>query len=288
MADALKQLAGLGLVRVAQPGPGGSEPRFVRTILGDQLVDASITGSSPLDERLAELEQLRGDLFATVAHELRTPLTSIRTSVGLLLDPGTRADAEQRHQLLGAIQRNAESLQQLADDVLDLARFRTGHVRLGLRRFDARILVGEVAETLAPSLASRDHRVEVEAPDAPVWVFADHRRLERALLNLLSNAHKFSPNAAAIQLAIGEADGEVTWSVTDAGTGIPVEQQSHLFERFFVGATDRARTGTGLGLPIALAIVQAHEGRIELDSEVGRGSTFRIIVPAAGPRSATR
>jgi signal transduction histidine kinase len=115
-------------------------------------------------------------------------------------------------------------------------------------------------------------------------VFGDHRRLEQALVNLVSNAQRFSPEGSEITVAVERRDGSVSWTVQDRGPGIAQGDQARLFERFFVGRSDRnrAREGVGLGLPTALAIAQAHGGTIEVDSEVGRGSTFVLVVPADG------
>lgn len=276
----IEKLTDRGLVRVARVTDVGGR-RVVRTVIGDHLVGA-LVGQSSLDERLIELERLRGDLLSTIAHEVRTPLTAIRTSVGLLLDPATRASKTQRTELLRTIERNAERIQQHADDVLDLARFRAGHVRLGLRRFDARVIPAEVVDTLAPSLEAKQQDVEIDVSAEPVWVIADHRRIERAVLNIVANAHKFSPENSSIGIAVRTTGSDVVWEVSDRGPGIPPEQHDQLFERFFVGAADSGQRGSGLGLPIALAIAQAHGGRIEFDSAVGRGSTFSLIVPAIG------
>jgi signal transduction histidine kinase len=116
-----------------------------------------------------------------------------------------------------------------------------------------------------------------------VWVFADHRRVERAVLNLVSNAHKFSPPGSEIRFSVTAIGEDVAWEVADSGPGIPPAAQERLFERFFVSSPDGSTGGSGLGLPIVLASAQAHGGRVEVDSEVGRGSTFRFIIPAAGP-----
>jgi signal transduction histidine kinase len=117
-------------------------------------------------------------------------------------------------------------------------------------------------------------------------VYGDHRRLEQALTNLLSNAHKFSPNGSAIQVQVAQLGQDVTWTVVDHGVGIGPEDQPRLFERFFSAPTDAAgqRAGTGLGLPLALAIAQAHGGGIDVESALGEGSTFTLRVPSAGPR----
>lgn len=276
----IDQLSARGLVRVGQLTDAG-ERRVVRTVIGDRLLRA-VVGKDSLDERLTELERLRSDLLSTIAHEVRTPLTAIRTSVGLLLDPATRASDGQRTDLLRTIERNSERIQQHADDVLDLARFRAGHVRLGLRRFDARVIADEVVDALAPNLSVKHQAVRIDVPAEPLWVIADHRRIERAVLNIVANAHKFSPERSAIAIVVRGAGTEVVWEVIDSGPGIPPEQHDQLFERFFVGAADSGQRGSGLGLPIALAIAQAHGGRIEFDSAVGRGSRFSLIVPAIG------
>jgi signal transduction histidine kinase len=122
----------------------------------------------------------------------------------------------------------------------------------------------------------------------PVWVFADHRRIERAVLNLVANAHKFSGPGVDVRLSVSQHGGEVTWEVLDSGSGISENEQSRLFERFFVSPSARSQGGSGLGLPIVLASAQAHGGRVEVDSEIGQGSCFRLVVPSAGPRNADR
>jgi signal transduction histidine kinase len=280
-AELLAELAGLGLARIAVSSR--SWPRYVRSPIGDQLVASGISTDGRMAVGLADLEQLRTNLFSTVAHELRTPLTAIRTAAGLLLDPGTRAGDGQRRALLETVERNAEQLQVLADTALELARFHAGEVRLQLRRFDARDLGREVDVAMRPLLDAKRQRLAVDAPSEPIWVFADHRRIVRALLNLVSNAHKFSAAGSDILLRISGTHDEVAWEVTDEGPGIPQAEQPHLFERFFVSATDRSPGGTGLGLPIVLASAQAHGGRVEVKSEVGRGSVFRLVLPVAGP-----
>jgi signal transduction histidine kinase len=280
--ELLDELVELGLARIKE---AGQSPQYIRTPLGDQM--AAVTGveGGDLGARLAELERLRSDLFSTIAHELRTPLTAIRTAVGLLLDPTTRATQAKREELLQAVERNAERLQRLADTTLELARFRAGQIRLQLRRFDARQLADDVHVALGPMLEAKQQRLTVSVPEQPVWVFADHRRIERAIVNLVSNAQKFSASGSEIRIAVRSTTDDVCWEVADDGGGIAEEDKPLLFERFFVSASDRAAGGTGLGLPIVLITAQAHGGRVEVESELGRGSTFRLIIPAGGPQS---
>jgi signal transduction histidine kinase len=278
----LGRLAELGLVRITRQD---REPHYVLTVLGEQHAQATLAGRPELAGGLAALEQLRTDLLSTVAHELRTPLTAVRTSIGLLLDTSVQPQPDMREQLLQTISDSAERMQRLVTDVLDLARSRLGGMPLQLRRFDAVDLAREVAAPLRPLLDSRGQRLDLELPRGPVWVYGDHRRLEQALTNLVSNAHKFSPNGSVIRLAVSRDGPDVAWTVIDRGVGIAPEHMPRLFERFFSSPTDAAgqRAGTGLGLPLALAIAQAHGGTIDVESALGQGSSFRLRVPVAGP-----
>lgn len=280
--ELLGELVRLGLARVLR---AGGRRRYGLTSLGSQSLGAILSHEAELADRLRELERLRTDLLSTVSHELRTPLTAIRTCVGLLLDPATEPDEAEQTQLLETIERNADRMQRLVTDVLDLARYRAGHVQLQLRRFEAQGLAREVAASIRPLVEAHRQVLRLHLPHEPVWVFGDHRRLEQALLNFVSNAQKFSPDGVPIDLTVAGRADEVVWTVTDVGPGISAEDQVRLFERFFVGRTDRSGrvAGAGLGLPTALAIAQAHGGRIEVRSELGRGSAFDLVVPAAGP-----
>jgi signal transduction histidine kinase len=278
----LASLADLGLVRAGRRGPEGAA-RYVTTTLGNLSVAAGIHGDAAIP--LAELERLRTDLLSTIAHELRTPLTAVRTSVGLLLEPSVEPTDAQRATLLESIERNAERMQRLVGDILELSRFRSGRVSLQLRRFGATALAQTAVAAVAPLAAKRAQRTVMDLPATDHQVYGDRRRLEQALLNLVSNAQRFSPDGGTIGVGVELRGDLVAWVVTDDGPGIPAGDQPRLFERFFVGRNDRAGTheGVGLGLPTALAIAQAHGGAIEVDSEVGAGSRFALVVPLAGP-----
>lgn len=278
----LDDLAEFGLVRVGR----GGEQRYVLTSIGQRRLEDELALGTTESDRLAELERLRTDLLSTIAHELRTPLTALRTSVSLLQDTHHAPDDEQRRTLLATIERNAARMQRLVEDILDLARFRSGSVTLQLRRFDACQMAAEAAASIRSLAEAAGQRVVIDKPDDPLWVFGDHRRLEQALINLLSNAQRHSPPGAPIGLCVEEGDGDdVRWSVSDTGPGIEPADQARLFERFFVGRNDRAggSAGVGLGLPTTLAIAQAHGGRVEVDSTPGSGSTFTLAVPREGP-----
>jgi signal transduction histidine kinase len=283
-SELLNRLLDLGLVRVARSA--GEERMFVPTSLGRKALAEGITGAGAVG--LEELERLRTDLLSTIAHELRTPLTALRTSVGLLADPASSPTDEQRRTLVATIERNADRMQRLIGDILDLARFRSGTIRLQLRRFAACDLAESAIASGRPLGDSQGVSFSVSGCRDGPSVFGDHRRLEQALVNLVSNAQKFSPPGTAVTVSVASRDGFVRWTVEDRGPGIAREDQARLFERFFVVRGDRSRAleGVGLGLPTALAIAQAHGGTIDVVSEVGRGSTFSLIVPVDGPGEA--
>jgi signal transduction histidine kinase len=284
VTDALDRAAELGLVKVAGHGERGT--RYVATALGRRAARAFLLADPDVRIGLEEVERLRTELLATIGHELRTPLTAIRTSVGLLLDPGLAPSEDQRQELLVTIGRSADRMQRLVTELLDLARLRAGRVEMRRRAFDARDVLADVAAAVAPMAAAHDQRIRLDVPDEPVRVVADRSRIEQALLNLAANAQRFSPPSGDIDLVCRQEDGSVRWTVVDRGPGIGEEEQQRLFERFFVGSTDGggAGRGVGLGLPTALAIAQAHGGTIEVDSTPGRGSTFHLVVPATARR----
>ncbi len=282
-ADLLARATDLGLVRVAGYDEGAT--RYVATSLGERAAASLVAADPELRMGLAELERLRTELLATVGHELRTPLTAIRTSVGLLLDPALDPTADQRQQLLGTIARSADRMQRLLAELLDLARLRAGRVEMQHDTFDARDLVRDVADRRRadgggarpahrgpPSSGKRARR----GRPAPTRAGPPEPGSERA--EVLAERRGRRARRRRLQ-----AGANARWTVTDHGPGIGAEDRERLFERFFVGASDR-QGGTGIGLPTALAIAQAHGGTIEVESEVGRGSTFHLVVPRGDAR----
>jgi signal transduction histidine kinase len=282
----LAELESLGLVRIARGSPARA---YVLTSLGRRLVEKGwLDAAIPMKD----LERMRTDFLSIIAHELRTPITVMRTLTGLLLDPASEPTGDQRRSMLETMERNAERMQHLIGEVLDLARYRSGTIGLQLRPFDAAELAESAVSTIRPLAEGRNQTVDLRLPRGPSpRVFGDRPRLDRALLNLVANAQQFAPDGGRITVRLtAPADGMIRWSVTDDGPGISREDQAHLFERFFVGRQD-ARTvqeGVGLGLPRALAIAEAHGGSVEVRSRPGHGSTFTLVVPAAGPPEETR
>jgi signal transduction histidine kinase len=280
------ELESLGLIRV---GRGAPVRAYVLSSLGRRVVDHGYW--SKASAPLKDLERLRTDLLSIISHELRTPITVMRTLTGLLLDPSSNPTVDQRRAMLETMERNAERMQHLIGEILDLARYRAGTIGLQLRQFDATELAESAVATIRPLAAGRNQTLELHVPRGPApRVFGDRPRLDRALLNLVANAQRFAPDGGRITVRLKRpTDGMIRWSVTDDGPGISAADRGRLFERFFVGRHDptEAQDGVGLGLPRALAIAEAHGGSIEVRSRPGHGSTFTLIVPSSGPPEAT-
>jgi signal transduction histidine kinase len=280
--DLLTELRSLGLIRISRGSP---VREYVLSSLGRRLVQHGNWTDAVVP--LKDLERMRTDFLSIIAHELRTPITVMRTLTGLLLDPASDPSDEQRRTMLETMERNAERMQHLIGEILDLARYRAGTIGLQLRAFEAAELAESAVATVRPLAEARNQTIALQVPRGPSpRVFGDRPRLDRALLNLVANAQHFAPDGGRISVRLhGPAKGMIRWAVTDDGPGIPVEDQAHLFERFYVGTHDPNETheGVGLGLPRALAIAQAHGGTIDVRSRPGHGSTFTLVVPAAGP-----
>src|SRR5262245_35260933 len=235
------------------------------------------------NERLRELDRLKDEFVWSVSHELRTPLTAVTGYVELLLQDGSD---EQALRYLEIVQRNARRLRELVDDLLLAARLQVG-ARLELERgpVDLALLARESVETARPEADAADVELRVTVhPDLP-RVDGDGERLSRLLANLVSNAVKFTPAGGRVGLAL-EPDGDVVvLEVSDNGIGIPEDERPQLFERSFrsQAALDRRVPGTGLGLYISKAIVDAHEGRIAVRSVVGRGTVVLVVLPVGTP-----
>ena len=228
-----------------------------------------------------EATRLRDEVLAVVAHDLRNPLSTITMGSSLLLEDAAAdpSRAEQR-QRLSIIHRSAERMNRLIQDLLDVARIESGGVRLDRRPEAVPPLLGEALAMLEPLAAAQGIRVECEGGDdcPPVWV--DTTRFLQVISNLVGNAIKFTPQGGRILLDVQPQEREVRFSVADTGPGIPPEQIPHIFGRFWQAHRADPR-GIGLGLSIAKGIVDAHGGRIWVESVFGEGSTFHFTVPEA-------
>jgi two-component system phosphate regulon sensor histidine kinase PhoR len=233
---------------------------------------------------VSELQQLgraRRDFVANISHELRTPLTSIRLALDDLLRGGLRSPDETQAKL-HSIQVEVEALQQMAQELLDLAQIESGRIPVRLVPTDIERLVGDTVERFSALAARKRETVTVEVASG-LAALSDAGLVGRALGNLLHNAIKFAPPEGHVSVRARRLEGDILIEVADNGPGIPGEDLPRVFERFFRGDRSRAGGGTGLGLAIARHVVEAHGGRIwaESDGIPGHGATFRFTLPAA-------
>jgi two-component system phosphate regulon sensor histidine kinase PhoR len=230
--------------------------------------------------RIKRLEQVRRDFVVNVSHELRTPLTSIR-GFAETLRGGAIDDKEHRDEFLEAIEKDAQRLGALVDDLIDLSAIESGHLRLAAETVDLREAAKEAASALALAAKGKSIRVQVAAGEAKVK--ADRARLQQVLRNLIENAVKFNREGGSVTVSFKKEGNNVELAVADSGTGISAEELPRVFERFY--RVDKARTreagGTGLGLAIVKHLVEAQGGRVTAASELGKGSVFRVLLPSA-------
>ena len=227
-----------------------------------------------MTERLAEAEALERNFLMSVSHELRTPLTAIRGHVAALLE-GVAEDPAQRTSSLEVVEAEARRLERLVGDILDLARLDAHRFTVRREEVDMEQLVEQAYETFSEEARRRSIDYRVAVRDRPVIV-SDGDRVLQIVGNLLSNAFRATPDGGRISLELARSNGQVHVAVEDTGPGIAPEQRERLFRAFVSEAG-----GTGLGLAIAKELSSALGGRIDLDSEVGRGSRFELVLPAA-------
>jgi two-component system sensor histidine kinase KdpD len=226
---------------------------------------------------LRDQEAQRENLLATLSHELRTPLTSLRMAVELLRKRAGGADEEERS-LLEATHEDTLRLQDVAQQFLDLARTRAMTIAFDRKPIDIDAVVARVAKLFA--VQAREQRVDLEvATGAAGMIHGDETKLTWALSNLVANALRYTPTGGRITLATEGASDMVLVSVRDTGPGIPPERQERIFERFVQQPDGGSMGAAGLGLAIVRDFVQAHGGRILLDSAVGRGTRFTLELP---------
>jgi len=260
--DALGLLSRRVRVRAA-PLSGGSEAGVV-AVLSDVT-------------ELRRLETLRRDFVANVSHELRTPIAAIRAATETL-EAGALEQPDEAREFVGIVARHGARLHRLVEDLLDLSRIEAQRVDLKPTRIDLPELLDQIVELNRPSAERADVTLRVETD--PLTVVADRRALEQILANLVDNAIKYAPGAEVILTGKAQ-DGGVSIGVRDTGPGIAPHHLARLFERFYRIDTGRSRAlgGTGLGLSIAKHLAEAMRGRIGVESEVGRGTAFRVWMP---------
>lgn len=252
-----------------------------RDVRGAVLTLADMTEVREAERALREAVHAREQTMAVVSHDLRNPLGSVSAAAELLLDVPLPEDRQR--QQLEIIKRAAERMNRLIQDLLDVARIEAGGLSVRPRPTPVRPLVVEGADLALPRLKERGLSLDIEVdPDVPD-VFADQDRVLQVLSNLLANAARHTARGGHVGIGASCENGadEVVLRVSDTGSGIPEEAREHLFDRFWRPADSDRDGGAGLGLAIVKGIVEAHDGRVWLESEVGEGTTFYFTLPRA-------
>lgn len=237
--------------------------------------------------RMRRLETVRQDFVSNISHELRTPLASLKALTETLQE-GALDDPPAARGFLARMETEVDALTQMVEELLELTRIESGRTPLRLAPTQAERLLLAAVERLKVQAERAGLILEIDPEPNLPEVMVDARRMEQVLVNLLHNAIKFSPNGGTIRLSARRDGGWILIQVADPGIGIPADDLPRIFERFY--KTDRARAGggTGLGLAIARHLVEAHGGKIRVESKEGAGSTFSISLPIdAGPPAAS-
>jgi signal transduction histidine kinase len=254
----------------------GSET-FFSVVLRD------ITHRKSVEEALERALVARDEVLGIVAHDLRNPLSLIAmTTKTMMRRPGNEPDRRDR-ELPDAILRAAARMNRLIEDLLDVAIVEAGRLRVEFALLVAADLARDAVEMQRPLAEASGVTISLEVEPDVGTVWAERRRLLQVFENLIGNATKFTPPGGRIVLRVGTKNEDVMFSVTDTGIGIAADAVPHVFDRFWQATTRTRRLGAGLGLPITKGIIEAHGGRIGVESEVGRGTTFFFTIPASQP-----
>jgi signal transduction histidine kinase len=228
-------------------------------------------------ESLERAEQLRKNMVTDVAHELRTPLSNIRGQIEAINDGLVQPDEA----TLSSIHEEAMILSRLVNDLQELTLAEAGKLRLTLQNEDIRSLVEKTAASAHAAATAQEITLDVDLPEHLPPCRIDAQRISQVLHNLIDNAITYTPRGGTVTIAAQHIDRQVEISISDTGKGIPVKDLPNIFERFY--RVDRSRTratgGSGLGLTISKGLVEAHGGKIEVESTKDKGSTFRFTIP---------
>lgn len=232
--------------------------------------------NSKLFEQVKSLSEKKDEFIALASHELKTPLTTIKGYLQVL----SKMEADKMSQLfVGKSLHQVEKLNTLVEDLLNMSRIESGQLTFNLEVFDVKEMLSEIIETF--SYASQSHSVIAELTNLPAPVKGDQQRIEQAILNLMTNAIKYSPKAEEIRVILEVKGDNVTLKVRDYGIGLTEHQQQQLFTRFYRAENIQNISGLGLGLYLTKQIIDRHGGKIKVESEYGSGSEFSFTLPLA-------
>jgi two-component system sensor histidine kinase KdpD len=234
-------------------------------------------------ELVRETEKLQVALLNSISHDLRTPLVSIMGALSSLLQDSSLLDAEMRKELLKTAYEDSDSLNRLVGNLLDMTRVEAGTLKINAKPCDLRDVVGTSLQALKDKLEKRNVRINISQnmPEVPM----DFTLMMRVFVNLVDNAVKYSNQDMPIEITAEPSESEVKIEVKDKGFGIPEEDITHIFDKFYRAVKPRQVTGTGLGLSICKGIVEAHGGRIFAENNSDKGATLTVILPLGAKKA---
>ena len=250
-----------------------------KPLLGITLILGDVTN-------LRKLDEMKSGLLSVVSHELKTPLTSIRMASHLLLEERIGTLNEKQTELLIAARDDAERLQTIIEDLLDMGRMQSGQVKMDFVPAAPNRLVSDAVSALQSGFHDRGIDLDIDVPVDSPEVMVDATRIGHVFTNLLTNAMKFTKPGGHVRIFTEIQESDTRFVVEDDGVGIPRDQQSHVFDRFFRVPQPNQPSGAGLGLAIAKEIVEAHGGTIAVHSEEGKGSRFSFTLHRALQKTA--
>ncbi|HEY4824985.1 MAG TPA: ATP-binding protein [Solirubrobacteraceae bacterium] len=277
---------------------GSPLPTLAKALGGETLVEhrdrtLAVTAARLGDDRAgvvwtvrdmserARLERAKSEFVATASHELRSPLTSIKGFVELL-ERSSGEMSDRQREFVEIILKSTDRLVELVNDLLDVARIEADHVEINRRPIDVGEVVQEVVELINPRVQAKGQRLTSYASPVLPPALADPGRVRQIVANLMTNAHLYTPEGGTIHVGVEPDRAWVEIVVEDSGVGMTEEEVSHIFDRFYrAGNRSGSNPGTGLGLSIVKSLVDLHFGQITVDSEPGRGTIFRVRLPAA-------
>jgi len=236
-----------------------------------------------MSSQLKEIDQMKSDFLASVTHELRSPLTSLRMYIDLFLKGAAGELNEKAKKFLTIMNGSNKRLSRFIDDLLDMAKIERGKMEVKKEPLEILPIVSEIAQLMKPQSDEKNIEMTMDVPDNLPLVLIDGDRTRQIITNLLSNAIKFTPEKGKISVKIQDEKEHIQVSINDTGIGIPPEQIGKIFDKFEQVKEIREKIkgpkGTGLGLAIVKSLVEAQGGRIWVESEVGKGSTFYFTLP---------
>jgi signal transduction histidine kinase len=234
--------------------------------------------------RLKQEEQMRSDFISMLSHEIRTPLTSIRESVNMIAEEVMGTINERQRKFLEIASSEIGRIGKLLNHLMQVSRLGSGAIKIRPLSVQTSALVSKCIDGLISSAEAKRIKIDTAIPEAIPWVRGDPEHLQQVFVNLLGNAIKFSPPGSEVRVRIDANKGapDVKFSISDNGPGIQQEEQSLIFNKYYQARRVRSHMdGVGLGLHITKQIVEAHGGKLWVESEIGKGSTFAFILPAA-------